>query len=118
MTANELITRLSRKRFRLDNEKDLQREIFDSILEFMDPGYTKREYPLDDGSIIDIFVWPDIGIEIKLKGSKREIYRQIKRYCECPDIKNIILITNLSIGLPPEINGKGCWVMKPGKAWL
>lgn len=118
MTTEAIISKLARRRFSLDNEKQAQKEIHDGLLEFIDPVAVTREYVLAPGSIIDIFVRPDIGIEVKLKGSKRDIYRQIKRYCDSPVIKHIILFTNLSIGLPDEINGKPCTVITLSKAWL
>jgi hypothetical protein len=68
-------------------------------------------------SIIDDF---RIGIEVKLGATqKRAIYRQCVRYCSFPQvIDELIMITNTSMGFPPEINGKSCYVLNLGKAWL
>lgn len=40
----------------------------------------EREVHLGDGDIIDFMVG-GTGIEVKIKGSKRAIYRQCERYC-------------------------------------
>ena len=103
----------------MQSEKLLQAEIAVALLEGLpDDGWRlMREERLDKDNIID-FLIDDIGIEVKIKGGKREIFRQCTRYCEFERVKTLILVTNISMGFPPTINGKDCYLFKLGQAWL
>jgi len=102
-------------RFNLGDEKKLQADIA-SVLEDSDIQF-EREKSLDDQGIIDFF-FSGIGVEIKIKGQKRAIYKQCKRYCDHEDIHFLILVTNVASALPEEINGKRCFVLSLGDAHL
>lgn len=114
----DVLILLKGKRYLLHNEKDLQGEIGQHLVARFGIGPVLRELELDRGNIIDFLIEPGIGIEIKIKGGKRAIYRQCVRYCQFPEVKSLILITNLSMGFPEQINGKDCYVLKLGTAWL
>lgn len=87
--------------FSIHDEKYLQGEIEDV---FKSEGIKyQREVPLSTG-IIDFMVG-DIGIEIKLKQRPMSVYRQLERYLEDPQVKQIILATVRPIPLPEMING-------------
>ncbi|WP_165228425.1 hypothetical protein [Aquisphaera insulae] len=78
----------------------------------------ERELPLTDSDIIDFMV-EDIGIELKLKGArKKEVYRQLCRYARHPRVGSLILASNLSMGLPAQIEGKDAYFVRLGEAWL
>ncbi|MBO1897745.1 hypothetical protein HNW13_018565 [Shewanella sp. BF02_Schw] len=69
-----------------------------------------REYRLQDGlSIID-FYFPNSGVGLEVKASKKwnkmAVYRQCHRYCKNEEIKGLILATARPQGLPESINGK------------
>lgn len=114
MLVGEYIKRaLIRKRFVFANEKQLQAEIEKVLL----PMGATREYRLDDNSIVDFFL-EGVAIEVKIKGGRKEIYRQCERYCEVEQVKELVLVTNRAIGFPPQINGKECWIVNLGMAWL
>jgi hypothetical protein len=106
---------LSTHRFPVHNEKQLQTDIA-FIFERSGISYI-REHILDNNNIID-FMSGDIGVEVKIKGNKKAIYLQCERYCDFPGIKSLLLITNRSMGFPKQINGKDCYVLNLGKAWL
>lgn len=116
MTDIQTIIRLLQsRRFTLSDEKRLQAEI-DEVL--TDSGIEhEREYRLDAGSIIDFFI-DGIGAEIKVKGGRSEIFRQLERYAAFDEVKQLILVTNVPMGCPPEINGKPVYVVNLAKAWL
>ena len=77
-----------------------------------------REFPLTESDIIDFMV-QDIGIELKLKGArKKEVYRQLCRYTRHPRVGSLILASNLSMGLPAQIEGKDAYFVRLGEAWL
>jgi hypothetical protein len=119
--VDDLLNFFKKNRFSLEDEKTLQAEIalklatedrFPHRLPYL------REFRLDDHSIIDFLVNENIGIEVKLKGSAMSIFRQCERYCQFPAIEALILLTNKSMALPPEINGKPCFVQNLSEAWL
>ena len=111
---------LSNRRFVLHDEKLLQDEIYNALLTKIYKNDIKKEYHLDDKneSIIDFLVYGHIGIEVKIKGQKRAIYRQCERYCSFDDIQQLILFTNVSMGFPEQINDKDCYLINMSKAWL
>ena len=111
------------QRFNLTNEKVLQKQI-ETL--FQKEGLTfTREHRLDEEgkNIIDFLVQTEyflsgVGIEVKIKGSKMNIYKQCERYCHCPDIDYLILVTNKAVRLPLNINKKQCYVFNLSKAFL
>src|SRR3954469_19631495 len=105
------------KRFNLQDEKELQIQMFNYLSELTIP--VEKEHHLDSKNIPDFF-FPDQGIalEVKIKGSARHIYAQCERYTCFTEVKGIILITNRSMGFPAEINGKPAYFIKLGTAWL
>lgn len=112
---NNIVFILKHTRFDLANEKRLHidmRQVLSKV--FPDLEYEKR---LNDKNIIDFFI-RGVGIEVKIKGSKRAIHKQCIRYCECDQIESLILVTGIMTGFPPEINGKDCYVLKLSQAWL
>lgn len=111
--AFSVIRKLTIARLPLHDEKELQR----SIAVILPLPLFEPEYELDERNIIDFF-GGGIGIEVKINGSKRSIFNQCNRYCQFPVIKEFILVTNKSMGLPETINGKPCYVVNLGKAWL
>lgn len=102
---------LSRYRFTLTSESELQKEIGTILPQAV------REYRLDAKNRLDFFL-EGIAIEVKIKGGAKDIYKQCERYCAFDEVRSLILITNRSMGFPPEINGKPCYVLKLGRSWL
>lgn len=78
-----------------------------------------REHRLDRGRKPDFF-FPGTGmvVEIKVKGGKRAIHDQCRRYCEHPDVRCLVLGTAVATGFPPELAGKPCYVASLGRGWL
>ncbi len=109
---------LKHRRLPLHEEKSLQLAIHNALLLEIEHSDIRREFILDEKNIIDFLVFGKIGIEVKIKANKRAIYRQCCQYCEFSTIETLILVTNTSMGFPPAINGKDCYVHNLGKAWL
>lgn len=110
-----LLAQLSKYKLSLNAEKILQKEIAEVLRQFQPAD----EFRLDDNNIIDFYLpGTGIGIEVKIKGSRKEIYKQCLRYCEFDRIKILVLVTNRSLGFPKTINGKPCYVVNLGTAWL
>lgn len=74
----------------------------------------RREVELVKGDIIDFMVGP-IGVEVKIKGQRRAIYRQCERYCEHACVGSLVLATNVAMGMPETINGKPVFVASLGR---
>jgi hypothetical protein len=59
-----------------------------------------------------------IAVECKLRGQRKAIYKQLRRYAHHNDVNEIVLITNTSMGLPQRIEGKPAYYASLGIAWL
>src|SRR3989344_3647246 len=101
--VQKIINIFNRVRLPLQNEKELQDAIEDLFIK--NKINYERELPLDKDNIPDFYI-SGIAIEIKIKGNARKIYKQCERYCQFEKVKQLILLTNRSMGFPQEINGK------------
>lgn len=116
--AVEIVRLLQRHRFDLSTEKHLQEGVqkaFDAA------GVSfEREKRLSSTDIPDFFVKGGIVVECKMrkKAKKMEVYRQLSRYAEHKEVTTIILASNLSIGLPAEIQGKPVYSASLSHGWL
>lgn len=60
-----------------------------------------------------------IGIEIKVKGSRPQIMRQLERYAALPDIHGLMLVTGVAWPFASgEIGGKPFMAIRIGQNWL
>lgn len=115
MTASELVQFIERHRWPLSSEKRLQELFVDTLRA---AGHAAlREVRLDDESIIDVMV-ESIGVELKIKGQRRAIYRQCERYCHFDEVQALVLGTSVSMGMPDTINGKPVFVASLSRGWL
>lgn len=102
-------------RWPLQDEKTLQ-AAFAAALERADLPF-EREVALGGGDIID-FLIEDLGIELKLSGQRRQIWRQCSRYCAHARIGTLLLCSSAAMGLPDVIHGKRVHVASLGRGWL
>ncbi len=115
--AADVCRLIEHSRLNLSHEKDTQADLA-AILDGAGILY-RREVRLSPGDIPDFLVGDGVAIEVKIKGAqKRSVYRQLCRYAEHDQVKAIVLATNLSMGLPPEINGKPTFYASLGKGWI
>lgn len=115
MTLASIVYFIKHRRLSLASEKLTQADL---AREFYEAGIVaEREVNLGDGDIID-FLIGDIGVELKLKGQRRAIFRQCERYCQHDRISALVLATNAAMGMPLAINGKPVHVVYLGMAWL
>lgn len=100
----------------LSNEKRAQAD-FERVLGLAEIDF-QREVRLSESDIVDFLV-DGIGVELKLRGArKKEVYRQLCRYARHPEVRGVLLASNLSMGLPFQIEGKDAYFVKLGEAWL
>lgn len=124
ISAKDILAILGQHKIPVSNEKVTQLKInqilrrFESSIFAFEKVEFVREFRLDDKNIIDFLVNDHIGIEVKIGGSAKDIYRQLERYTAFDQIKEIILVTSRTMGLPPTINNKPVFVLNLSKAWL
>lgn len=118
VSVKDIVQELSKYKFVIDNEKSVQKQIFDVLVKkWREFNEINREIRLDKNNIIDI-LFEKIGIEVKIKGSSKRIYYQCERYCNFDQVAELILVTNKPMTLPPEINGKKTTVFNLSNNWL
>lgn len=114
---NKIQTSIKNKKLNLSNEKllqnDLEKYFKESNLDF------KREFKIGSNSILDFFI-DGLAIEVKIqsKSSNLNIYKQLEKYSEFEEIKNILLITSKSLSLPSQINNKPLYILNLSKSQL
>lgn len=108
---------IRRHRIDISNEKEAQRQIAQAL---DSAGLAaKREMRLSDRDRPDFFL-PLFGlaIEVKLRGRKIDIWRQLVRYASHDRVHGLMLVSNTAMALPPDIDGKPLWFVSLGQAWL
>ncbi len=103
-------------RFRFGNERELQLGI-DQVLRSAGLSVT-REASLGVSGTIDFLVGlrvsesqsqqQDVGIEVKVRGTRADVTRQVHRYLQSASLRAIVLVTTRSTlrGLPDVISQK------------
>jgi hypothetical protein len=114
----DVVRLLQRCRFDLSSEKHLQQDIaqaFDA-----DGVSYVREHRLSADDIPDFMVGDGILVECKMrnKSKRMAIFNQLVRYAGHDEVKVIILASNVSMGLPPDINGKPLYAASLSQGWL
>lgn len=116
--SREVVRLIRRCRFDLSNEKNLQ--------EGLESVFIKNEIPFEREKRLSPFDIPDFLIDgrivveckVRNKSSKTSIYKQLKRYAEFPQVESLILASNVSMGLPAEIQGKSVFSASLSFGWL
>jgi hypothetical protein len=115
MIPQAVIAILRQYRFPLSSEKACQAAIAEG---FDEQGIKySREHQLSPSGIPDFLVGTT-AVEVKLQGSKASIFRQCRRYCEYEGVDNLILVSNIAMGLPATVAGRGLWLHSLGTGWL
>ena len=80
----------------------------------------EREKRLSASDIPDFLMAGGVVVECKMKNKSRkiEIFRQLSRYAEYQGVTSIILATNVSMGLPEQINGKPVFFASVSRGWM
>lgn len=104
-TLDQICDRLRATRFRWTSEKDLQDGI-ELVLQDMGLPYT-REHRLSAKDIVD-FLIDGLALEVKIKGTVKNLLAQVYRYAKSPEVTTILVVTGrLQLGgLPQNIKGK------------
>lgn len=109
-----VVAALSGWRLLVTTEREVQRQIAER---FEAAGLAfEREVPVTGGRID--FLVGDIGVEVKISGGRRAIWRQIKGYASEPRITRFVLVASNACPMPPDVGGKSIIVHQLGAAWL
>lgn len=101
---DEITAALQSKRFIYSDEKMLQDGIA-QVFKLAEIVF-EREVQLTPQDRID-FMAGEIGVEVKIKGTYQDLLRQLHRYAQLGEIKQLILVTPLMrMRMPPELNNK------------
>jgi hypothetical protein len=114
--AAEVAAVIRRGRFDLMDEKRTQEQIGDVLTAAAIPY--QRECHLSSADIVDFLVAETLAVEVKIKGTKRAIYRQLERYAGHDCVHAILLLTANSMPLPLTIAGKPAAVASLSIGWL
>lgn len=113
---HDIVTMLQRARLPLSEEKVTQASI-EELLTFKGIEFN-REFRLSDADIPDFFLADGICIEVKVRGQRKSIYRQLARYAAHEQVKGIILATSVCMRLPENICGKLALTTSLSAGWL
>ena len=109
MTSHEIQARLRMYRFDLSSEDKTQQGIA-AALTIAGIAF-QREVPLTKKDRLD-FLIDGIALEVKLEGGRAALLRQLLRYAEHPEVRELMVFTSrrrLTL-LPPLISGKSLTV--------
>lgn len=101
-----IITALQSYRYNFSDEKEFQDGIERALQAAFIPH--ERECLLGENGIIDFRCENGVGIEVKIKGSKSDVRRQIARYVQDSRISSVIIATtrHAHLSIHMEINAK------------
>lgn len=108
---------LKDKKLIVSDEKQLHRQLIKLFGNTSGFPVFQMEYSLGIKGRVDFFI-SGSAIEVKIKGSPKAIYRQLKLYAEHDEVKEIILITAKTMTLPGTINGKPAGCINISQSWL
>lgn len=115
-TVSAVIATIRAHQLPLCEESALHRVLADLLA---DAGLkVSCEHVLGPSERLDLMVEGGLAIECKLRGGRRNIYRQLQRYARHDEVQALLLVTNTAMGLPPEIDGKPVFYCGLGEAWL
>lgn len=117
LTGADIVRLVQSRRLSLSDEKATQADLECALTEAGIPF--EREKRLSAADIVDFLVDGRIAVECKLRGNqKMAVFKQLRRYAGLATVQELVLVTNLSMGLPPAIEGKPAYYASLGRAWL
>lgn len=116
--AEYIVRLLHQHRFDLSTEKRLQADVEQALMASGVPF--EREKALSKTDIPDFFIEGGIVVECKMRNKSRKvaIYEQLSRYAKHPSVTALILASNVSMGLPGEIDGKPLYSASLSRGWI
>ncbi len=117
-SAIEIVRLLQRCRLDLSSEKHLQEGVEQAFA--ANGTVFEREKRLSAKDIPDFLVSGGVVVECKMRNKARKIavYQQLCRYAAHQEVTAIVLATNASMALPPDIDGKPVYIASLSAGWL
>lgn len=114
----QVIRSIQRSRLDLSSEKHLQEGVEQTLKEAGIPF--EREKRLSAEDIPDFLIHGGVVLECKMrnKAKKIDIFKQLSRYATHPEVTAIILASNVTMRLPPTIDGKPVYTASLSHGWL
>ncbi len=111
-SAQRVVAALRSKRFRYDNEAELQAGIA-IVLDELGLPYAREHRLGRSRDQIDFMVEGVLGIEVKVDGSLTALTRQAHRYLQHDELAAMLVVTTKSKhrNLPDEVSGKSVEVV-------
>lgn len=106
-SVTEVVAALNSHRYAFSSEERLQAGVRLALERASIPF--EEQVVLGPKDRIDFLVAEHIGVELKIKGSRNDVWRQLERYAASARVEEIILATTLHrhvLTLPPSIGGK------------
>jgi hypothetical protein len=118
VSIEAVIRLLQRSRFDLSSEKHVQEGVA-TVLSAAGILFD-REKRLSPRDIPDFFLAGGVVLECKMrnKSKKVDVFKQLRRYAACPEVTTIVLVSNIAMGLPPELLGKPVYVASLSHGWM
>jgi hypothetical protein len=114
-TIDDVLRLIHSSRITLGTEGVAQDDL-EKVLQAAGMPY-EREVILSSTDRID-FLIGDVGVEMKISGSPKAIFRQVERYTTHDRIGSMVLATNKAMKLPAIVGGKPAAVASLGRGWL
>ena len=113
---------LQRVRLPLTTERDMQ-DCVETWLRANGHPDVIREYRLGGAGRIDFFepvgvAGYGVGIEVKIKGTKRALVDQLVRYADDRAVKALVVVSMVSVVVPELLGDVPIYYVSPGRAWL
>jgi hypothetical protein len=118
IAASDICRVIAATRFDLSTEKAVQVGMAGVLIGAFGESAVAREKRLSPADIPD-FLIAGVAIEVKIKGQRKSaIWKQLVRYAAHSEVSAVVLVTNVSMGLPALCNGKPAYYVSLGRAWL
>ena len=110
MTGPDLVRLLESKRYDTSSELEFQSSTQDVLAEAH--VQYEREYRFNAKDRVDFWIEGEIALELKTKGSANSVARQLQRYAQVPEVKEIVLFSTRAqlCNMPRFLSGKPLWV--------
>lgn len=113
---NDIVRTIRSFRIRLSSESQAQSDIEEAMRRGGIPFEAQKRLTARDRP--DLFC-DGVAVEIKVKGSRTQIWRQLERYAALPDVSGVVLVAGVAWPFSEsEIFGKPFRAVSLSLAWL
>lgn len=115
LLARRIVTVIEARRINMTTEEAAHRAISAALTA---AGIEhENEVRLSKGERIDMLAGR-VGIEVKVQGQRRAIYRQLERYVLRPEIDALVLVTGVAFPGSLDVEGRTVFIANLTRGWL